>query len=231
MREWKSMDVPEVQQDGLTWERQISEVWQCNEEHRKLTCQIRDFKTPLGRPMRHLIVKDVNKDKYFDNPIIATLFAEDPSYYDRVSIIRELGKWKKLAVEVFPREKDLVDRANLYHLWEIEDRNQLPFDIDLIKDFHDLKPSRYFSPFIGFDKAFDVNYSVALHTFKAGQFAYLFVTPIDGVELKWKQKYEIKNGIFGKNVMAVEVISEELGSLPYTCLVCYPWNYEIDFSL
>ena len=44
----------------------------------------------------------------------------EPTYKQKVQILKELGIWKKVALEVMPPEVKVVDRADVYHIWEFE---------------------------------------------------------------------------------------------------------------
>lgn len=51
------------------------------------------------------------------------------SWYDMQRIKNELVGSDRTAVEVFPADKNLVDEANLYHLWVLPKDFDLPFGL------------------------------------------------------------------------------------------------------
>ena len=56
---------------------------------------------------------------------------EEPvrSWQDLQRIKNELCGVDRTAVEVFPAETDLVDAANIYHLWVLPENFTLPFSL------------------------------------------------------------------------------------------------------
>jgi len=54
----------------------------------------------------------------------------DIPWSEKQRIKNELFGHERIAVEVFPKESELVDAANMYHLWVLPVEMTLPFGID-----------------------------------------------------------------------------------------------------
>lgn len=228
---WQHMPIPAEQRNGTTWSHQISEAWKCTTKEFVVTCLVRNFSSPMFGNMRHLVTKFANRNLLHRNSFMALKFSDDPTYNEKVYILQAKGAWKKIAVEVFPTVANTVDAANLYHLWEFEDEQRLPFDISHIRNIpehlKDLADSDM--PVEGIEFAL---HSVCSEKLSPNSyFGYLYLRSKDGHELKWKEKQIIKNQLAGKNITAVEVISDDLRNLGYTCLVCLPLGFELDFGI
>lgn len=147
----------------------------------------------------------------------------EPKYLQKLDTLKNIGTWKKCGLEVFPTVENLVDKADVYHIWELRDKNCLPFKLDPIFDL----PEEFEEISV---KGVKVEYAMRVLKTKYGKMAYLYLKPVNRTELRWKEKQSIKSEIIG-NETAVEVICNEAKDLPYTCLVCLPMNYELDFGL
>lgn len=222
---WQRQPVPMINRNGPTWDRQIDEIWIASNSTEKTAVQIRNFSTPKFGEMRHLFIKVLNLKKYALQGAFAIRNSEDPTYEQKAWVLSTLGRWKKLALEVFPKTSELVDGANLYHIWELENEEKLPFDLNPIAQLPDTLSDELIS------KAYAVNYELKGRRTTNGNVGYLYLRSKDGKELKWRQKYDIKNEIIGEDLIAVEVISEKFRSLNYTCLLCLPIDYTLDFGL
>jgi hypothetical protein len=53
----------------------------------------------------------------------------EPSWRDKQRIKNELLGPERAAVEVFPPTSELMDEANIYHLWAIPEGTHLPFGL------------------------------------------------------------------------------------------------------
>ena len=139
-------------------------------------------------------------------------------------VLSNISKWSGFALEVFPTAANLMDQANLYHIWQLKHSEGFPFDINVINSAQD------------FDKELhilnkDVRYQLVAKKTSYGNVGYLFLKSNDGTELCWKEKQYLKDEIIGDDLTAVEIISEEFKNLGYTCLVCLPIDYELDFGI
>ncbi|WP_336770535.1 DUF7694 domain-containing protein [Bacillus bombysepticus] len=54
----------------------------------------------------------------------------DIPWKDKQKIKDELFGKERTAIEVFPKQSELVDEANMYHIWVLPEGMDLPFKID-----------------------------------------------------------------------------------------------------
>ncbi|MGM0806493.1 MAG: DUF7694 domain-containing protein [Bacillota bacterium] len=54
----------------------------------------------------------------------------DIPWGEKQRIKNEVFGTERVAIEVFPKESELVDAANMYHLWILPEDMELPFKID-----------------------------------------------------------------------------------------------------
>ncbi|GAB6463893.1 hypothetical protein bcgnr5390_17090 [Bacillus luti] len=54
----------------------------------------------------------------------------DIPWKDKQRIKDELFGKERTAIEVFPKQSELVDEANMYHIWVLPEGMDLPFKID-----------------------------------------------------------------------------------------------------
>lgn len=205
-------------------EKFFDEVWRYENAKVQATCLVDNLPTynNFGK-MRHMTIKKVDKAKVEQQGITAWIFSDEPNYAEKLSALKNVGQWKKFGLEVFPTEEKLVDQANLYHVWEVENSNVLPFELNPIFDVPE-----EFEEVSG--KDYDVQYALRVCNTRYGKIAYMYLKSKDGKELRWKQKQHIKNEIVGDET-ALEVIFDKAKKLPYTCLVCLPMGYNLEFGL
>lgn len=146
-----------------------------------------------GNPVSHLIISEKN---------IFDLSSLEPYYNRKVEILRETGKWGQIALEVFPAQKDVVDREDVYHMWEFE----FPY-------------SCKFFPVA--NEANRLNLGPGLHNFCDGN--RIIVTNAQ----RWKEKQDLKNRLLGKQSTAIEFITDHFIDAK-SIIVEIPF---IDFSL
>lgn len=142
---------------------------------------------------------------------------KEPSYRQKVKILEEIGKWKNIALEVMPPEIEVIDREDVYHLWEF----QYPHS------FHYGYRSILEKPYL-FDKEIG---EVKYHIRTDGRTKYIYLKKKDGTELTWREKQTLKNKILSPIDTAVEIIIPEMLEEDYTCLVCLPRFEFLDFGL
>ena len=222
---WQRQPVPVEYRNGPTWYRQIDEIWLASNSKERIVVQLRNFSTPRFGAMRHLLIKVLNLKKFALQGTFAIRNSEDPTYEQKAWVLSTLGKWKKIALEVFPKTSELIYAANLYHIWEIESEEKLPFDLTPITQLPETLSEKLIT------KSYSVDYELQGRRTPYGNVGYLYLRSKDGTELKWKEKQEIKNEIIGEDLIAVEVISEKFSNLNYTCLLCLPIDYNLDFGL
>lgn len=137
----------------------------------------------------------------------------EPCYAEKVQILKELGIWKQIAMEVMPQESRLVDEANMYHMWEFQSENQLFVDLHPI-----LTPQQCLDEQFG-----DIYYKVVKQNY--AMYVYFYSSK----ELPWREKQRLKNHIVGKEGTAVEIITEKMLNVGYGAMIILPCP--LDFSI
>ncbi len=145
-----------------------------------------------GMPIFHWVISEQNSIMNFI----------DPSYETRVSILESIGKWRNVAVEVYPAKSNLVDRKPVYHLWEFEFPYSMPQYMaarNVLSTYN--RPGKYF----------DGKYMILLTDKKC-----------------WRDKQAAKDHFFGEEATGVEIISREFSNFDLTAIVL---TGELDFGL
>lgn len=216
---WERIPVDKAHKTGENWSRSIDQCWRYTGKRYKEAFQIRFLESKNFSSMTHIIMKRVDKEKgpkgYLDS--------EELMYEEKVRILRKLGRVGRVALEVFPERCDLVDDANLYHIWEIADEKILPFSTGEIFTGNSLKWDRL--------EAVDLSAQYATKVVKTpiGRVMYLFLKGDNG-ELHWWEKQQLKEAATG-DVTAVEIVTSSMSNLGYSCLICLPYKYQLDFGL
>lgn len=142
----------------------------------------------------------------------------EPSYQQKLMVLREVGKWKNIALEVMPPEPEVVDREDVYHLWEFE----YPYSF-----IHNYKPILEGPDSFGEEFA-----NIEYHISTVGEIRYLyFRSKNPNSFIGWRKKQNLKNHAIGFNDTAIEIITEEMSDKQYGCLICLPHNQYLDFTL
>lgn len=97
------------------WVKEMDRCW-IRKEDGVCVCS-RLIRTDWGKVEHVTITKGVAGD------------SKDITWADKQQIKDELFGKKRVAIEVFPAESDLVDTADVYHLWVFDKHFQLPFGI------------------------------------------------------------------------------------------------------
>lgn len=142
----------------------------------------------------------------------------EPTYKEKLMVLNEVGIWKKVALEVMPPQREVVDRANVYHLFEFEDLNNFVYNIAPI--FQAPKLTR-----VSEDGKVEYHLSIE-HAVQ-----YLYLRDTSGEELTWWKKQKLKNQLIGTHRCAVEIIIKGMESKDYTVLICLPNGRTMDFTL
>ena len=142
---------------------------------------------------------------------------KEPNYRQKVMVIEEIGKWKTIALEVMPPEMEVIDREDVYHLWEFQYPYSFHYGHRPIMERPD-----------SFDKEIG---QVKYHIRNDGRTKYIYLQKKDGKELTWREKQDLKNRILSPFDTAVEIITREMLGCDYTCLVCLPRFEYLDFGL
>lgn len=80
----------------------------------KYAVMVRTIDTPFGK-VEHACIRNTG--------------STDIPWKEKQKIKNELFGKERVAVEVFPRESELVDEANMYHLWVFQEGFSLPFGL------------------------------------------------------------------------------------------------------
>lgn len=81
---------------------------------RKYSVQVRTVQTDWG-PVEHAVIRNTG--------------ATDITWREKQRIKNEIFGPERVAVEVFPAQSELVDDANLYHIWILPEGQRLPFGL------------------------------------------------------------------------------------------------------
>lgn len=94
------------------WFGQLDRVYVDNSQKYSVMC--REIETPEMGKVTHAVIKCVSDD--------------DIPWREKQRIKNEIFGKDACAIEVFPKEEELVDEANLYHIWVLHDYT-LPFGL------------------------------------------------------------------------------------------------------
>ena len=108
---WTKHPSPKDKKTGSGWFRQLDRVYRRNDG--MYVCMMRDIQTAWGK-VTHVTI---------------TAARGKPQWAEKQRIKNELFGLEAVAVEVFPKESELVDHAEMYHLWVLHD-TEIPFGID-----------------------------------------------------------------------------------------------------
>lgn len=107
---WSKHPSPKQLKKGNGWFGELDRVYKRNDN--QVVCMMRDLETDWGK-VTHLTITSQTQ----------------PNWAEKQQIKNDLFGDEGLAVEVFPKESELVDLADMYHLWVLHD-TELPFGID-----------------------------------------------------------------------------------------------------
>lgn len=126
MRIWKETISPKLLHDNFgiyngAWMPQMDRCWYSNDGYSVMSRLIR---TEWGK-VEHVTIEyktDKNNPHSMDGQ-------RDIPWKVKQEIKNELFGENRIAIEVFPTEKNLVDVMDIYHLWVFEKGFKLPFGI------------------------------------------------------------------------------------------------------
>lgn len=110
---WIEHPSPKKLKQGNGWFGELSRI--LRDKNNQFVVMIREVETDWG-VMAHAVIKSASDD--------------DIPWRDKQRIKNEIFGDECIAVEVFPKKSELVDHANLYHIWILPDGMELPFGID-----------------------------------------------------------------------------------------------------
>lgn len=108
---WVQHPSPKQLGQGTGWFGELDRVFRQGNEY---VVMVRNVETDWGI-VQHACIRNA------DNT--------DISWAEKQRIKNELFGKESIAIEVFPKESELVDQANMYHLWILPTEMNLPFGI------------------------------------------------------------------------------------------------------
>lgn len=109
--EWVRKPSPKSLGRGTGWFGELSEAY----SNKKYAVMARTIETEWGT-VRHVCMRNIGDT--------------DIPWREKQKIKNELFGKERIAIEVFPKESELVDHANMYHFWVLPIGVELPFGID-----------------------------------------------------------------------------------------------------
>lgn len=107
---WIGKPSPKSMRYGSGWVRELDKAWSDGE----YAVMSRQIDTEWGK-VDHVCIRNVD--------------STDIPWAAKQRIKNELFGRERTAIEVFPAESQLVDAANMYHLWVLPEKMQLPFTL------------------------------------------------------------------------------------------------------
>lgn len=101
-----------LQKFGTGWFAEMDRVYRSQDN--QYVAMIRTTKTEWGE-VEHAAMRNLR--------------STDISWAEKQRIKNELFGVERIAIEVFPKESELVDAANLYHIWVLPNEFKIPFGI------------------------------------------------------------------------------------------------------
>lgn len=223
---WQRVAVPSMAQGGNFWSANISEAWKFLNPGKLAMSIMIDYlpETKFGK-IRHMTIKKVDLQAIAKFGISKILNSEEPTYGEKLSVLNHCGKWKKIALEIFPVKQKLVDSANLYHIWELEDKSYFPFSINEIFEEPDSFKEQICL------KGCNIEYASKISKCSTSSISYLYLRRVDGEKLTWYQKQLAKDDIYSDDITAVEIIVNSSIRRNYSCLICLPYDFNLGFGL
>ncbi|MBU5670269.1 DUF7694 domain-containing protein [Paenibacillus brevis] len=110
MNKWIGMPSPKSRHIGTGWVAELDRAY-VDGEYAVMT---RKIETEWGQVI-HACIRNTD--------------STDIPWAEKQRIKNELLGKERIAIEVFPKESELVDAANMYHLWVLPAGMKLPFGI------------------------------------------------------------------------------------------------------
>ena len=107
---WKQELSPKARGVGSGWFGELDRAYQ----NGKYAVMVRTIDTPFGK-VDHACIRNVPNT--------------DIPWAEKQKIKNELFGGERVAVEVFPKESELVVEANMYHIWVFPEGYSLPFGL------------------------------------------------------------------------------------------------------
>lgn len=224
--EWTRIPDSQVKSINNPFAEPIDEMWQWRKGTKVFLIQLHYLGEKCFGEATHLTIKKVDMlDVLQKGKLEAMINSQEPTYSEKLKIVRKFTDTNStIAMEVFPKEREVMDQANLYHVWTAQ-KSQFPFGI---KEATELpKGKEWECETVG---DIEIEYMVRVSKTDRGKIAYLYLKRRDGKELCWREKQLIKNELQSEELMAIELITKHGEGTP-TCLVFPPIGFELDFGL
>ena len=187
LSEWLRVSKEELERTNLILSavsaEPIDEMWKWLQPKMVFVIQMHALGTRCFGATTHLTVKKIDVLEAARNQTKALIYSAEPTYSEKVQIISKLiNRSDTIAMEVLPNEENLVDQANLYHIWIVE-KSQFPFSII---DTTILPEGKEWENEIV--DGLDIEFMVRTKRYEKGKAAYLYVRKKDGKELCWREK-------------------------------------------
>lgn len=111
-RKWIGKPSPKSKHVGIGWFAELNKAWV--DENMEYAVLSREVETPWGI-VTHACIRNAPDT--------------DIPWAEKQRIKNELFGEDRTAIEVFPTSTDLVDEANMYHLWILPKNMKLPFGL------------------------------------------------------------------------------------------------------
>lgn len=108
---WIEHPSPKQLGRGNGWFGELDRVYRQGNEY---VVMVRDVETEWGA-IQHACLRNANNT--------------DIPWSEKQRIKNEIFGQEATAIEVFPKESELVDEANMYHIWVLPDDFKLPFGL------------------------------------------------------------------------------------------------------
>ena len=113
INKWTLKPSPNEKNRGNGWLHDMTTVFV--DKDKNYCVMIREFNCEWGN-VEHACIR--NKEN------------TDISWAEKQRIKNEIFGKEAVAIEIFPKESELVDEANMYHLWVLNDKNiKIPFTL------------------------------------------------------------------------------------------------------
>jgi hypothetical protein len=109
---WIGRPSPKSKRIGTGWFGELDRVYV--DEKQEYCVMVRSVETEWGK-VDHACIRNVPNS--------------DIPWAEKQRIKNEIFGQERTAVEVFPTTADLVDEANMYHIWVLPDGMKLPFGL------------------------------------------------------------------------------------------------------
>ena len=210
-----------------TLEKEVgaSQIWRAVEGEYIFLFQLIRWSSNCFGDITHIAITKNSPMQEIMNGSIGTTDGYEPTYSEKVIITQKLIMSNStVAMEIFPKQANVVDKVDMYHIWVCEKR-EFPFGILETTEIPDGK--EWESETVA---GLEIEYIVRTTKTKFGKVAYFYIRRKDGKELRWVEKQQIKNELQHEDLTAIEIISAEGIGKP-TCLMYLPEGYYLDFGL